>query len=81
MSMSQEEIEALMSGLDIEENDSSEVEEQDIPQELEDSDTMSEDDITDFLKNSVSPHVVISHTKEDINFAVFKHPPKNESIT
>ena len=57
MSMSQEEIEALMSGLDIQEDESPAVEEQDVPAEtIEDENaSMSEDDIADLIAQTDIP--------------------------
>ena len=55
MSMSQEEIEALMSGLDIPEDDSP-AEEEDIPSVTkDDNETMSEDDIADLIAQTDIP--------------------------
>ncbi len=57
MSMSQEEIEALMSGLDIQEDESPAPEEQEVaePSPSEDDSSMSEDDITDLIAQTDVP--------------------------
>ncbi len=55
MSMSQEEIEALMSGLDIPEDDAPAVEEAPAEEPKDDNETMSEDDIADLIAQTDIP--------------------------